>query len=350
MNAFCCRPWVRLQWIPFGSPSFSAQPHSLFAPNFKQSPHSGHIPNPSHPGIRRIDNFRLITTILVEILGFHTHPVFARRKFSPLPGFGLSAGICLTALSLIVLIPLGGLALRTVTTVPAERFWEIISDRRALASYRLTFGASFISALFNAVFGGLLAWVLVRYPFPGRRLLDALVDIPFALPTAVAGLTLADLFSDHGWVGRWLAPFGIHGAYSNLGVVIALTFVGLPFSVRTLQPVIEAMDRDVEEAAATLGAGRWVTFSRVIFPPLLPGVLTGFALSFARAIGEYGSVIFIAGNQPGKSEITPLLIIIRLEEFDYAGAMSLAILMLGVSFALLIVINHFERWAARFNR
>lgn len=272
------------------------------------------------------------------------------RRFSPLPGFGLSLGVTITALCLIVLIPLGGLAVRLGGTTTLADAWKTVSDPRALASYRLTFGASLAAAVLNAVFGGLLAWVLVRCDFPGRRLVDALVDIPFALPTAVAGLTLADLFSSRGWLGQWLEPLGIHGAYTSLGVVIALTFVGLPFSVRTLQPVIETIDRDVEEAAATLGAGRFTTFARIILPTLLPGALTGFALSFARAIGEYGSVVFIAGNQPYKTEITPLLIIIRLEEYDYAGAMALAVLMLTVSFGLLILINAAERWASRFQR
>jgi sulfate/thiosulfate transport system permease protein len=198
------------------------------------------------------------------------------------------------------------------------------------------------------VFGSLVAWVLVRYDFPGRRFLDALVDFPFALPTAVAGLTLASLFSDHGWLGRLLAPLGIHGAFTPLGVVIALTFIGLPFVVRTLQPVLESLEREIEEAAATLGAGRLRTFWSVIAPTLLPAVLTGFALAFARAIGEYGSVIFIAGNKPYQSEIAPLLIIIRLEEYDYAGAVALAVVLLGISFLLLITINLLERWASRY--
>lgn len=272
------------------------------------------------------------------------------RRHSPLPGLGLSLGVTLTALSLIVLLPLGGLALRSVNELHWSSFWRTVRDPRSVASYRLTFGASFVAAALNAAFGGLLAWVLTRCEFPGRRIVDALVDIPFALPTAVAGLTLADLFSTHGWLGRWLVPLGVKGAYSPLGVVIALTFVGLPFTVRTLQPVIEGLERDTEEAAATLGAGRFTTFRRVVLPLLLPGILTGFALAFARAIGEYGSVIFIAGNKPYETEITPLLIAIRLEEYDYGGAMALALLMLAVSFSLLIAINVIERWSSRFYR
>jgi sulfate transport system permease protein len=228
--------------------------------------------------------------------------------------------------------------------------WLGITSPRAMAAYRLTFGASLIAALANAIFGTLLAWVLARYEFPGRRLIDAMVDFPFALPTAVAGLTLANLFHDNGWLGQWLVPLGIRGAYSQLGVVIALTFVGMPFVVRTLQPVLENFERDVEEAAATLGAGRLRTFMSVIAPSLMPAILTGFALAFARAIGEYGSVVFISGNIRMKTEIAPYLIIERLEEFNYAGAMSLAVVLLVVSFALLIVINMLEQWAGKFSK
>ncbi|HMO64439.1 MAG TPA: sulfate ABC transporter permease subunit CysT [Verrucomicrobiota bacterium] len=273
----------------------------------------------------------------------------ARLKFNPLPGFGLTLGYTLVYLALVVLLPLAALALRVLDLSWAE-FWRVATDPRSLAAYRLTFGASCLAALVNAVMGTLVAWVLVRYEFPGRRFVDALVDFPFALPTAVAGLTLASLFADNGWLGQWLAPLGIRGAYTTLGVVIALTFIGLPFVVRTLQPVLEAFETESEEAAATLGAGRLRTFLTVVAPTLLPAVLTGFALAFARAIGEYGSVIFIAGNKPFESEITPLLIIIRLEEYDYAGAIVLAVVMLAVSFLLLITINLLERWAGRFQR
>ena len=219
-----------------------------------------------------------------------------------------------------------------------------------MAAYRLTFGASFIAALTNAIFGTILAWVLVRYHFPGRRFVDALVDIPFALPTAVAGLTLANLYSGNGWLGQFLVPLGIHGAYSQLGVVIALTFVGLPFVVRTLQPVLEGMEREVEEVAATLGAGRLRTFISVVAPTLFPTVITGFALAFARAVGEYGSVIFISSNIPRKSEIAPLVIITLLEQYEYTGAMALAVVLLTISFSLLIAINLLERWASRYHQ
>ena len=219
-----------------------------------------------------------------------------------------------------------------------------------MAAYRLTFGASFIAALTNAIFGTILAWVLVRYHFPGRRFVDALVDIPFALPTAVAGLTLANLYSGNGWLGQFLVPLGIHGAYSQLGVVIALTFVGLPFVVRTLQPVLEGMEREVEEVAATLGAGRLRTFISVVAPTLFPTIITGFALAFARAVGEYGSVIFISSNIPRKSEIAPLVIITLLEQYEYTGAMALAVVLLTISFSLLIAINLLERWASRYHQ
>jgi sulfate transport system permease protein len=226
--------------------------------------------------------------------------------------------------------------------------WLMSISQRAMSAYKLTFGASFVAAIINAVFGTLLAWVLVRYQFPGKRFFDALVDFPFALPTAVAGLTLASLFSESGWLGQFLVPLGIRGAFTSLGVIIALTFIGMPFVVRTLQPVLENFEREVEEAAATLGAGRLRTFVKIVAPTLAPAILTGFALAFARAIGEFGSVIFIAGNKPNESEIAPLLIIIRLEEYDYTGAMALAVVLLVVSFALLITINLLERWASRF--
>jgi sulfate transport system permease protein len=273
----------------------------------------------------------------------------AGKKRSPLPGFGLTLGFTLFYLSVIVLIPLGALVLRASSLSWAE-FWKLATTDRALAAYRLTFGASLAAAAINAVFGTLLAWVLNRYEFPGRRLLDALVDFPFALPTAVAGLTLADLFVPKGWLGQFLVPLGIKGAFSQLGVVIALTFTGLPFVVRTLQPVLENLEREVEEAAATLGAGRARTFLSVIAPLLLPPVLTGFALAFGRAIGEYGSVVFISGNLPFKTEIAPYLIVMRLDEYDYAGAMTLAVVLLAFSFVLLGAINVLEHWARRFER
>ena len=271
----------------------------------------------------------------------------AERKFNVLPGFGLTMGYTLLYLSVIVLIPIAGLFLRVLEISWAD-FWRLATTPRALAAYKLTFGASFIAACINAVFGSILAWVLVRYQFPMKRFMDALVDFPFALPTAVAGLTLSNLFAANGWLGQYLTPLGIKGAFSPLGVVIALTFVGLPFVVRTLQPVMENMEREIEEAAATLGASRFRTFCSILLPTLLPTVITGFALAFARAVGEYGSVIFIAGNIPNQSEIAPLLIIIRLEEYDYSGAMTIAAVLLLISFALLISINLLERWASRY--
>lgn len=264
-----------------------------------------------------------------------------------LPGFGLTMGYTLLYLSLLILLPIAGLFLKVLDLSLAE-FWQLATTDRALAAYRLTFGASLIAASINAVFGTLVAWVLVRYQFPGKRLFDALVDFPFALPTAVAGLTLSNLFAANGWLGRFLVPLGIEVAFTPLGVVAALTFIGLPFVVRTLQPVLENLEREVEEAAATLGAGRLRTFVSIIAPTLLPTIITGFALAFARAIGEYGSVIFIAGNKPYESEIAPLLIIIRLEEYDYGGALSIAMVLLIVSFLLLGLINLLERWASRY--
>jgi len=271
----------------------------------------------------------------------------AARKFNPLPGFGLTMGFTLFYLSAIVLIPLGAIVLKTLG-IPWREFWDLATTDRALAAYQLTFGASLVAAFANAVFGTLLAWVLVRYEFPGRRFIDALVDFPFALPTAVAGLTLANMFAANGWLGRFLVPLGVKGAFTPLGVVIALTFVGMPFVVRTLQPVIENFEREVEEAAATLGASRLRTFVNVIAPSLLPPVITGFALAFARAIGEYGSIVFISGNLPFKTEIAPYLIVMRLEEYDYSGAMALAVVLLVFSFALLAAINLLEQWAGRF--
>ncbi|KAB0678825.1 sulfate ABC transporter permease subunit CysT [Aureimonas leprariae] len=268
------------------------------------------------------------------------------RRASVIPGFGLAFGFTVTYLGLVVLIPLGALLLRSAG-VGWSGFVATAFDPRTLAAMRLTFGASFAAATINAVFGVLLAWVLVRYRFPGRRLVDAAIDLPFALPTAVAGLTLAGLYSRNGWVGELLTPLGIKVAYTPLGVVVALTFVALPFMVRTVQPVIEEIDREYEEAAATLGATRLQTVVRVILPSLVPAMLTGYALSFARAIGEYGSVIFIAGNQPYVSEIVPLLIVFRLEEFNYPAATAIATLMLLISFAILLAINLVQTWSRR---
>jgi sulfate/thiosulfate transport system permease protein len=268
------------------------------------------------------------------------------RRASVIPGFGLAFGFTVTYLGLIVLIPLGALLLRSAG-LGWSGFVATALDPRTLAAMRLTFGASLAAAAINAVFGVLLAWVLVRYRFPGRRLVDAAVDLPFALPTAVAGLTLAALYSRNGWAGGLLAPLGLNVAYTPLGVVVALTFVSLPFMVRTVQPVIEEIDREYEEAAATLGATRLQTIARVILPSLVPAMLTGFALSFARSIGEYGSVIFIAGNQPYVSEIVPLLIVFRLEEFNYPAATAIATLMLLISFAILLAINLIQTWSRR---
>ena len=266
------------------------------------------------------------------------------KKRGVLPGFSLTLGFSILYLSLIVLIPLSATFFKAAT-LGWGGFWEVISHPRVLASYKLTFGASLAGAAINAVFGLLVAWVLVRYDFFGKRLVDALVDLPFALPTAVAGIALATLYSSKGWVGHFLAPYGIKIAYTPLGVVVALTFIGLPFVVRTVQPVLEDFESELEEAAASLGATRWQTFTKVIFPPLAPALLTGFALAFARAVGEYGSVIFIAGNIPMVSEITPLLIITKLEQYDYAGATALAVSMLLVSFVLLLAINALQRRA-----
>lgn len=271
------------------------------------------------------------------------------KRFNALPGFGLTMGFTLFYLSAIVLIPVAGLFLRSLEMTWAD-FWRLATTERARAAYELTFGASLAAALANAVFGTLLAWVLVRYEFPGRRLIDALVDFPFALPTAVAGLTLADLFASTGWLGRWLVPLGVKGAFTPLGVIIALTFVGMPFVVRTLQPVLENLEREVEEAAATLGASRLRTFLSIVAPTLLPTIVTGFALAFARAIGEYGSIVFISGNLPFKTEIAPYLIVMRLEEYDYSGAMALAVVLLVISFVLLGLINWLEQWSGHYQK
>jgi sulfate transport system permease protein len=263
-----------------------------------------------------------------------------------IPGFGLSLGFTIFYLALIVLIPLSAVFLKTFT-MSWEAFWSAVSSDRVVASYKLSFGASLIAAGLNVVFGGIVAWVLVRYRFPGKRFIDALVDLPFALPTAVAGITLTALYSNNGWIGKYLEQFGIKVAFTPLGVVVALTFIGLPFVVRTVQPVLEEAERELEEAAASLGASPLQTFFRVILPSIVPALLTGFALAFARATGEYGSVIFIAGNLPMVSEITPLFIITKLEQYDYAGATAIAVVMLIASFILLLTINLLQAWTRR---
>jgi sulfate transport system permease protein len=268
------------------------------------------------------------------------------KQRSVLPGFGLTMGFTLLYLSLIVLIPLSATFLKTAT-MSWGQFWSTVTEPRALASYRLSFGASLIGAAINMVFGMLAAWVLVRYSFPGKRVVDAMVDLPFALPTAVAGITLTAVFARSGWIGSYLEPLGIKVAFTPLGVVVALTFIGLPFVVRTVQPVLQDLDAEIEEAAASLGASRWQTVTRVILPALLPALLTGFALAFARAVGEYGSVIFISGNMPMRTEITPLLIVTKLEQYDYAGATAIGVVMLVMSFALLFIINLLQWWSRR---
>jgi sulfate/thiosulfate transport system permease protein len=276
-------------------------------------------------------------------------PILSSPRGAPgrvIPGFGLALGFTLFYLALIVLIPLSAVFLKTFT-LSWSAFWHAVSSDRVVASYRLSFGASLIAALLNVVFGGIVAWVLVRYRFPGKRLIDALVDLPFALPTAVAGITLTALYSQNGWIGHYLAKVGIKVAFTPLGIVLALTFIGLPFVVRTVQPVLEEAERELEEAAASLGASSLQTFVRVILPSIVPALLTGFALAFARATGEYGSVIFIAGNIPMVSEITPLFIITKLEQYDYAGATSIAVVMLIVSFLMLLTINLLQAWARK---
>jgi sulfate transport system permease protein len=296
-------------------------------------------------------------------------PVRLRFRRRVLPGFGLSLGFTLAYLGLIVLIPLAAAFLKAAGLGWSD-FWSAVTAPRVLASYRLSFGVSLLAASVNAVFGFIVAWVLVRYTFPGRGLVDALIDLPFALPTAVAGIALAAIYAPNGWAGRWLDPLwgaGVHRlsaalpwidwpgwlgtklAFDRPGVFLALTFIGLPFVVRTLQPVLAELQPELEEAAATLGANRWQTMTRVILPELLPAVVTGFALAFARAVGEYGSVIFIAGNQPMHSEITPLLIITKLEQYDYRGATAVAVVMLVASFALLLLINLLQKWSRRFH-
>jgi len=267
-----------------------------------------------------------------------------RPNKNTLPGFNLSLGYAILYLSLIVLIPLSATFFKAFTLNWAE-FWQAVASPRVVASYKLTFGASFIGALINVVFGLLTAWVLTRYHFFGKKFVDAFVDFPFALPTAVAGIALSAIYSTHGWIGSRLEPLGIHVAYTPLGVVVALTFIGLPFVVRTVQPVLEDLSAEVEEAAASLGANRWQVFYKIILPAIWPALITGFALAFARAIGEYGSVIFIAGNMPMVSEITPLIIITKLEQYDYAGATAVAAVMLVISFILLFAINGFQWWS-----
>jgi sulfate transport system permease protein len=266
------------------------------------------------------------------------------KRESVLPGFGLTMGFSLLYLSLLVLLPLSALVLRAMDLSWAE-FWAVATDARSIASYKITFGASFVGAVVNLVFGLLTAWVLVRYTFPGKRIVDALVDLPFALPTAVAGISLTSIYAYNGWIGQWFDPLGIRIAYTPLGVIVALTFIGLPFVVRTVQPVLDDLEKELEEAAVSLGAKRWQTFRRVLLPAVWPALLTGFALAFARAIGEYGSVIFISGNMPYKTEITPLLIVTKLEQYDYAGAAALAVVMLIVSFVMLFVINALQLWS-----
>ena len=263
-----------------------------------------------------------------------------------LPGFNLSLGYTLLYLSLIVLIPLSAAFIKT-TELSLHEFWAVVSAPRVVASYRLTFGASLIAALINAVFGLATAWVLVRYTFPGKKIIDALVDLPFALPTAVAGIALTAVYSSNGWLGGFLESHGIKVAFTPLGIVVALTFIGLPFVVRTVQPVLQDLESETEEAAASLGANRWQTFVKIILPAIWPALLTGFALAFARAIGEYGSVIFIAGNVPMVSEITPLIIITKLEQYEYASATAIAVVMLVISFLLLFAINGLQWWASR---
>jgi sulfate transport system permease protein len=265
------------------------------------------------------------------------------RRPSVIPGFGLTLGFTLGYLGLIVLLPLAGLVARSFALSPAE-IWAVATTPRVVAAFKVSFGTALIAAAINAVFGLLVAWVLVRYRFPGHRLVDGLVDLPFALPTAVAGIALTALYAPNGWIGQLLEPLGLKVAFTPLGIIVALTFIGLPFVVRTVQPVLQDLEVEHEEAAASLGARRWQTFTRVIFPAILPALITGFTLAFARGVGEYGSVIFIAGNMPAVSEIVPLLIIVKLEQFDYAGATVLAVMMLLASFVLLLTINLLQHW------
>lgn len=268
------------------------------------------------------------------------------KKNMIFPGFNLSLAYTIVYLSLIVLIPLSAVVIKSLSLTP-EVFWQTVTSPRVLSSYRLSFGTAFIAGLINAVFGLILAWVLVRYQFYGKRIVDALIDLPFALPTAVTGIALTALYSKNGWVGQYLEPFGIKVAFTPLGILIALIFIGLPFVVRTVQPILEDLETELEEAASSLGANRLQIFTKIIFPILLPALLTGFALAFARAVGEYGSVVFIAGNIPMVSEITPLIIITKLEQYDYAGATAIALTMLIISLILLLVINGLQAWTAK---
>jgi sulfate transport system permease protein len=277
-------------------------------------------------------------------------PRFRFKQPSVLPGFGLSMGITLLYMALVILIPLGGLVLFTAQMSFADFWAKAVADPRVIASYKLSFGASFIAASLNGVFGLIVAWVLVRYTFPGKRIVDALVDLPFALPTAVSGIAITTLYAHTGWIGRWLDPWGIQIAYAYPGIVVALTLIGLPFVVRTVQPALEDLEQELEEAAASLGATRWQTFRRVIFPAVMPALLTGFAMAFARAVGEYGSVYFIAGNMPYKTEIAPLLIKIKLEQYDYTGATAIGVVMLLFAFASLLAINLLQWWSNRRHR
>ncbi|HBR14145.1 MAG TPA: sulfate ABC transporter permease subunit CysT [Candidatus Omnitrophica bacterium] len=272
--------------------------------------------------------------------------MFLLKQRSSLPGFHLALGYTVFYLSLIVLIPLSTLFIKS-SSLDWKTFIDIVSAPRTLAAIRLSFSTAFVAASVNVFFGFMIAWVLARYRFPGKKIIDALIDFPFALPTAVAGIALTALYSPHGWVGRYLYSWGIESAYSPLGITLALIFIGLPFVVRTIEPVIQELDPELEEAAASLGAGRWQTFGRVLFPVLLPPLLTGFNLAFARGIAEYGSIIFIAGNMPGKTEIAPLLIITKLEQFDYTGATAIAVVMLTISFILLAITNFLQWWASK---
>ena len=272
-----------------------------------------------------------------------------RKQHSVLPGFGLSLGFTLAYLGLIVLVPLSAAYLKTAGMSWVD-FIAAVASPRVMAAYRLSFVASLAAASVNAFFGLIVAWVLVRYAFPGKRILDALVDLPFALPTAVAGIALTAIYAKNGWLGQWLEPNGVKIAFTQIGVFVALTFIGLPFVVRTLQPVLEELQPEIEEAAASLGANRWQTISRVLWPELFPALLTGFALSFARALGEYGSVVFISGNMPMRTEIVPLLIITKLEQYDYRGATAIAVVMLTASFGLLLLINLIQKWSRRHHR
>lgn len=270
------------------------------------------------------------------------------KKPSIMPGFGISVGFTIFYLSLIVLIPLSGLFIKTAT-LSFHDFWAVITAPRVLASYKLTFGVALAAAVVNGVFGVILSWVLVRYNFPGKKIIDAMVDLPFALPTAVAGIALTAIYAPDGWFGKYLEPLGIKVAFTPIGIIVALIFVGLPFVVRTIEPVLQEFDKEVEEASASLGANRLQTFTKVILPTIFPAFLTGFSLAFARGLGEYGSVIFIAGNMPMVSEIVPLLIVIKLEQYDYTGATAIALVMLIISFSLLFVINLLQKWSSRYN-